>query len=1237
MLAIALLGAFPTVADATIQLLDLGPGKATAINDNGAVVGQQLTLPNSGFVWNSGTRTTLAGDGTGVGNPSQEGYETASDINDSGRISGTLGPIAHPRGVFWDSPGAFTEIGYLPTHLESPQFSAGIGVDQAGNIAGRGDYSTTDGYTLRTGLLAFGGASPDFVGEASRPSGVGPHDFATSVNSINASGQMFGVAGWPEAPVPSPVGHPFVWGSPGSSGTQVNVWPTQLAGNNKPPSFTYGLVGSHEIADDGAIVGHRSVTDDNVFIRAANGTETGPIGTFEPLSINDDDSVVGYEYVNETCGSSPCKRLHAVLWEHGTLTRLDELLPADSGWKLLVAQDINKHGDIVGMGQFQSNMRAFLLRRSLIVNDTGDAPDDNLTDKTCHTAEAKCTLRAAIQETNAQSGDQVIDFSIPGGGASPTINVPAALPSADGTVEIRGETQPGGGPVRIIGNGGNFAGLNLKGENSGIHGLVIGGFGGDGVVLGGNGHHSVTASFIGTDPSGCGGKSGAACALGNGGAGVRVLAGDEQIGEETRPEGVVVSENGSYVDSDRNRIANNKGPGIAVMSGAHTQTHGNLISDNGGLPVDLGGDGLTRNDIGDADVGPNELLNAPVVFGQHSSNANIKLPGETSYHLVPSKEISYSGRGTPGALIVNRGFVDTKGCPSTYGASLRQIPSEGDTSAVEIPASGEYDLGGNYPASAESAIVVGATDRFGNSSELSNCFDDGDGDGINDSWEQKGADVDRDGKVDVPLDKMGADPKHQDIFVEFDAMLGYAFGQGSLDPVIEAFDKAPVQNLDGSQGIHLHVDMGPESLMSGPNAWDSLSQADVLSDVQGVGSEQPNGDFNWTELKQIEDRHMDPNRRPFFHYALAAPSIDLKAKGVLGISNGIPGHDFMFGLQATCPNDTPCAGPPALWPAVFMHELGHNLGLTHGGVSSTSKHGNFKPNFFSDMNYLYVPTALPVDGIPSYLDYSRVGPTAHPGPGGSVADIDELAIDEQTAFRPTGRARANEAAWICPLYKNKNAPLSVRVTPNLKGPKDFDCDGELSETTVKADLTFDRNREGKISPQYTDLEATAEWDKMNVTGGVGSFRFETVPLPPEELNDLPLSELKAIAQAKAKDRKAPGLKLKARKGAKKHTGNVTVTATDDRQISSVTVTVDRKVKRVINWKPETGKAKKKRLNCLKKAKKNRKKRAKCPKPPSPKRLTTSLTIKGKGKHKVSAVVYDTALRAKARQLKLKIK
>lgn len=49
------------------------------------------------------------------------------------------------------------------------------------------------------------------------------------------------------------------------------------------------------------------------------------------------------------------------LWQNGAATPLNDLLPADSGWSLTHATDINDHGDIVGVGYLNGQQRGFLL------------------------------------------------------------------------------------------------------------------------------------------------------------------------------------------------------------------------------------------------------------------------------------------------------------------------------------------------------------------------------------------------------------------------------------------------------------------------------------------------------------------------------------------------------------------------------------------------------------------------------------------------------------------------------------------------------------------------------------------------------------------------------------------------------------------------------------------------------------------------------------------------------------
>jgi len=53
--------------------------------------------------------------------------------------------------------------------------------------------------------------------------------------------------------------------------------------------------------------------------------------------------------------------MHAILWQSGVMTDLNSLIPADSGWVLVEATDINRHGEIVGLGTISGETHAFLL------------------------------------------------------------------------------------------------------------------------------------------------------------------------------------------------------------------------------------------------------------------------------------------------------------------------------------------------------------------------------------------------------------------------------------------------------------------------------------------------------------------------------------------------------------------------------------------------------------------------------------------------------------------------------------------------------------------------------------------------------------------------------------------------------------------------------------------------------------------------------------------------------------
>ena len=133
---------------------------------------------------------------------------------------------------------------------------------------------------------------------------------------------------------------------------------------------------------------------------------------------------------------------------------------------------------------------------------------------------------------------------------------------------------------------------------------------GDGVILGANdtlggvGNPNVISGNLGngvTIPSGAAfcqvvgnsiGVKSSGAALGNGFAGVNSSASDATI--------------------QSNQIAYNSGNGVTVLGSAvRDSIRSNSIHHNGALGIDLGGDGVTPNDAGDGDSGPNDLMNFP--------------------------------------------------------------------------------------------------------------------------------------------------------------------------------------------------------------------------------------------------------------------------------------------------------------------------------------------------------------------------------------------------------------------------------------------------------------------------------------------------------------------------------------------------------------------------------------------------------------------------------------------------
>jgi parallel beta-helix repeat protein len=98
---------------------------------------------------------------------------------------------------------------------------------------------------------------------------------------------------------------------------------------------------------------------------------------------------------------------------------------------------------------------------------------------------------------------------------------------------------------------------------------------------------------------------------------------DILIGGNLASEGNIISDNYTGIsiggDAERiivegNTISKSQGHGVVIFTtGLGNTLHNNSIFSSGGLGIELGNDWVTPNDIGDQDIGPNNLMNFPVL------------------------------------------------------------------------------------------------------------------------------------------------------------------------------------------------------------------------------------------------------------------------------------------------------------------------------------------------------------------------------------------------------------------------------------------------------------------------------------------------------------------------------------------------------------------------------------------------------------------------------------------------
>ena len=346
------------------------------------------------------------------------------------------------------------------------------------------------------------------------------------------------------------------------------------------------------------------------------------------------------------------------------------------------------------------------------VNSTADTPDASTAGTACDTDVFtdgdQCTLRAAIQQANATTGADAINFAIPGTGVK-TIVVGAtgfgALPAITDPVTIDGYTQPGSSPnTKAVGNDAvlkiELNGANVNGGDgllithvSGscvIRGLAINRFPEGISIQGDTVGNRIEGNFIGTDKTGTKslGNSDAAVVItgsssGNtvGGTTVgarNVISGNEAEGVLVRGtanevlgnrvgttangtgalanalDGVSIQGSNNFLGdgtaAGSNTIAFNGDDGVSVTSGSGNEISRNSVFSNAGIGIDLEGGfedaaGNTANDPGDIDTGSNGLQNKPVISSAKTSSTKTTITGNSP--PSPTRSTGSSSSPTP--------------------------------------------------------------------------------------------------------------------------------------------------------------------------------------------------------------------------------------------------------------------------------------------------------------------------------------------------------------------------------------------------------------------------------------------------------------------------------------------------------------------------------------------------------------------------------------------------------------
>ena len=346
---------------------------------------------------------------------------------------------------------------------------------------------------------------------------------------------------------------------------------------------------------------------------------------------------------------------------------------------------------------------------------------------------------------------------------------------------------------------------------------------------------------------------------------------------------------------------------------------------------------------------------------------------------------------------------------------------------------------------------------------------DTDDDGINDGLEVRGV-----GRVwvfgtspptleyDVQFDMAheGATPTKRDLFVWWnwqnaETDIGYPVNmyppQELRDYAMTFFDSpgyaqsGELMNADGTNGLRVHITPG-EPFTNFNNPGNGTHIESVGCGVHGASVPDRR---EWTHLLSHAGfrRYQDNNGTPSIVWQ---EGFNCSEGGSGTIDGQYLGRACSAGIQ---PDQVICDWPRYTpdpmndnrlheWFYTFMHELGHNLGLRHGGTETQ----NCKPNYWSLMSYTELFRSPSTGGY--YLSNSRLQFS-----DGENASINESAIVETDPFALGPSGFYSYDRFMTPFAENYNAALNIGGPGIYQSPAwgwvDFDDDTAHDLTTYQ--------------------------------------------------------------------------------------------------------------------------------------------------------------------------------------------